>query len=126
MYKLLYISIYDFFLWLRKKDDPEFKAVVGLSIVIIQNVMILSFILKLPEKLQAFNFINTKYVYLLFSIAVIIFNYFLFVFKKQFQVIYEKYSQKTKKYRSMARIIAFLFMIEGLLIAIAYGLTARD
>lgn len=88
--------------------------------------MILSFILKLPEKLQAFNFINTKYVYLLFSIAVIIFNYFLFVFKKQFQVIYEKYSQKTKKYRSMARIIAFLFMIEGLLIAIAYGLTARD
>lgn len=46
LYFLLYISMYDFFRWFRKEDDPEFRAIVGFSLFVGINIILLSFLVE--------------------------------------------------------------------------------
>lgn len=121
VYFLLYISTYDFFRWIRKDDDPEFRAVIGFSLFVGINIMLISFLAGVPETIS--KVINGKVFYQIFILSVIVINYFIFVFNRRFKKLYDEFLIKEERKRKNLRWLSFLLMMEGLIAPIIFALT---
>lgn len=121
IYFLLYISTYDFFCWLRKGDDPEFRAVIGFSLFVGINIILLSFLVGAPEFISQVT--NGKVFYLVFMLSVIVINYLIFVFNRRFKKLYDEFLNRNERKRKKLRWLSFLLMLEGLVAPIIFALT---
>lgn len=113
IYSLIYIATYDFFLMFRKKDDPEFRAVIGFSMYFRMNLILLSFLFGIPEIIS--NIMDAKVFYIAFMVLIIAINYFLFVFNHTYKRMHVEFSKKHIVYRKNLRWLSLFLMVEGLL-----------
>jgi hypothetical protein len=121
IYDLIYLGTYDFFLWLRKEDDPEFRAVIGFSLIIISNLLLLSFVLKIPDIME--EYFDKKIFYICTAILVIIINYFIYIFRGRYEVLYNNFLKRGNKHRLLIRWTSFFLIIEALILPIVFGFT---
>ena len=101
-YKYLFYRIYSWNLriW-GKSDAPEYNTIVGLTVLVLFNIICIISLLEILLKVIIFkpNEIPIIYYLLIFTIMYGI-NYFIFIFKKRYEKIVKEFKNEPSKKRN--------------------------
>lgn len=120
-YRYLYYKLY--YLWLKKKDEPEnahINAVITMTFLEYTNIFSIALIILIATKkriiiLPEFNS-NTKIWFVLVIIFTGIFNYFYLARKRKHNKIIEEFNSEGLKQSKRDYAVTILYIIFSLLI----------
>ena len=113
-YYYLFYKIYRFTQKLGR-DDVAFSATVGLTFLLGLNLIVISFKL-FPATVKSLNEYQYKIPLLIVSGAILIINYFLFVFKKRYEDIEKQFINESKRKKRIGNFIVIAYVIISLLL----------
>jgi uncharacterized membrane protein YidH (DUF202 family) len=114
IYYYLFYKIYRFTQKLGNYD-VAFSAVFGLSFLLGLNFLVI-FIKLFPATLENLNEYQYKIPLLIFFAAILISNYFLFVFKKRYEDIEKQFINESKRKKRIGNFIVVAYVIISLLL----------
>lgn len=121
LYRYFYYHYYRMFANWRSEDIPEWNALFALSIVLITNLIVISFLLNSTLLGSIFQ---PKVIGIFFSFIILVINYLLFIKDKKYEDIAKSYDkQQSIKQKKRGRILVILLTIEGFAIPFIYGFT---
>lgn len=110
-YSYLFYKFYSFFLKIGKGDDPEFKAIIFLSL---WNILYFVTVLIGLGGIIGFRSHDSSYDEIIgvgVSLLIVAINYSLFFKKKRYQKIKERYDKSQPVSRVQSRLLMFVFLI---------------
>lgn len=114
--KYLYYRFYRFALLVFKNSDPELKAVFPFMLFQILDFYSISqfyYYIFNPDARHSISGIGIGIV-----IIIILANYFLFIYKNKYLIIFNKYKDETSSERTKGIILAYLFILISLIFII--------
>jgi|SRR5690606_19222204 len=110
-YNYLFYKFYSFFLKIGEGDDPEFKAIIFFSLWDIIYFVTILITLGGITGFRSFDSSYDKIIGVGVSLIIVAINYFLFVKKRRYQKIKEKYDKSQPFNRGQSRLVMFVFLM---------------
>jgi len=131
LYRYLYYRLYSWNLktW-GKRDGPEWNAVFGVSFMMFLNLF---FICSIPELFGVdilFKYELSNKIIIAISIIILGFNYFVFLYRKKYELLKKEFSHESIKERSRNLLLLWVytflsFLLPFLIINIIRSITNK-
>jgi phosphatidylglycerophosphate synthase len=105
----LYYKIYRANLIGSAKDIAEFAAMIYVSGLLFANIFVIGAFLK-KQNILPFFFTGKRQI-IIFMACLFVLNYFLFLHKKRYKKIIERYEQENELRRKRGNLIVWLYVI---------------
>jgi len=125
-FRYLYYRLYSWNLrqW-GDQDLPQFNALLGVSFLIYLNILALGEVIFVlfSSFLPTFNTF-VKIFILIVGYMLLLLNFFLFVYKKKYKEIAERFNNETKTDRNRRSVILWLYVIFSFCVPVLIALLA--
>ncbi len=117
MYYIYYILYKFTLLTPSKKEQPEHIANIVLALVLSFNLFVIVNILQYYNVDFVGNFFKQKEIFIALYISILLVGYFLFIRKKKYAAIKDKYDKESKNKKLLKTSLAIIYIITIFILA---------